>query len=208
MLTDTDVEMALAAVQRAPAGLDGWHVRHVGTAFEVVADGSDRALLVRCGAAVRHLFLALRAAGNAVTCELFPDPERPDLVARLQVCGTRIPSLPESELFAALWSWHSVSGPLAALPVPAPVLDHLRAVARADGCVLDVVDPEGTDPLLLVLGAPGDDPGDAVTQGWALSDLLLSLEHEGLAAIPLPDQPQTVLRVGVPRPVLAAAAPG
>jgi hypothetical protein len=208
VLTETDVEMALAAARRAPAGLDGWRVRHVGTTFEVVADGSDHALLVRCGAALRHLFLALRAAGNAVTCELFPDPVQPDLVARLQVCGTRIPSLPESELFEALWSWRTASSPLADLPVPAPVVDHLRAVVRADGCALDVVGPPDAGPLVLVLGAPGDDPGDAVTQGWALSDLLLSLEHDGLAAAPLPDHPQTVLRVGVPGPVLAAAAPG
>ena len=244
-------------------------------------------------AALRHLFLALRAAGHAVSCELLPDPDDPDLLARLHVTGTRIATLPEVDLFSALWGRHTERAPFAPDRVPDAVLDHVRAIVTADGCALDVVGPgaglpvavltaraervletdpalraeqlrwttdepgpvgvpatrDGTrgsdvplrrfgaaptestheppvpeDPLLLVLSTPTDTPSDWLTAGWALSDVLLTLEHQGLVASPLTQvlelpalraqlrgalglssHPQMMLRVGVPGPVRSPA---
>jgi hypothetical protein len=93
-LTEAEVDRVLGVAQAAPS-LDNsqpWSIEPVGEHFEVrtdvrravpVADPDGRQRVVSTGAALFNLRLALRVLGRTPDTRLFPDPDRPDLVARV-----------------------------------------------------------------------------------------------------------------------------
>lgn len=305
MLTDQDLEVAVAGAVRAPSvhNTQPWQFHRDGQSVELHADRSrllqeqdplGRELLISCGAALRQLYLCLRMAGDDLDCQLLPDPAQPDLLARVSVRGTRAATLPEVDMFSAIWTRHTDRAPFTDQPVDEPTIDQLRSIVEADGCALEVVgaddlaavavltsraeralendtalraeqlrwttpaattegvpashdgvrasdvalrrfgdlplplaqpDPPPVErPTLLVLSTPGDGARDWLTAGWALDDLLLILESQGLAASPLTQvmemptlraqlrgalgltgQPQVMLRIGYPGAVRTEA---
>jgi nitroreductase len=52
-----------------------------------VTDADSRQLTISCGAALHHARIALGAAGRRTAVTRFPDPEQPDLLARIEVGG-------------------------------------------------------------------------------------------------------------------------
>ena len=299
MLTELSYRSAVAAAIRAPSvhNTQPWLFHRSGNLITLRADRSrslpledptGRELHLSCGGALRHLLLGLRANQLDGTCELLPQADDPDLLAVVTVYDSDRMTLPESNLFAAVWTRHTdrsvFHDPTA---VSASLLSHLQAVAEADGCHLDVLDddgalllatlgaraehvletdeglateqqrwtselplpregvpvtrdaPRGSDvplrrfgggfsgvaddppapehPTLCVLSTDSDAPTSWLRAGWALSDLLLTLESEDLAASPLTQvleqpalraqltgglglqgHPQVVLRIGAP----------
>ena len=87
---------AVRSAVRAPSSLNTqpWLFRLVGDdTLELYADRAralpvvdprDRELTISCGAALFHLRVALRAAGRAGEVTLLPDPDDPDLLARVR----------------------------------------------------------------------------------------------------------------------------
>ena len=51
------------------------------------ADGTGRELMISCGAALYGVRLGMRALGHLPAAELFPDPDRPEILARVRLAG-------------------------------------------------------------------------------------------------------------------------
>ncbi|WP_372721281.1 hypothetical protein [Novipirellula sp.] len=67
-----------------------------------VVDPDDRELYISCGAALYQLRLALKADGLATLVTILPSRSDPDLVARVLVAGSHIPSSDEQTLVDAI----------------------------------------------------------------------------------------------------------
>ncbi|MBM2616363.1 nitroreductase family protein [Actinoplanes sp. LDG1-06] len=134
-----------------------WQFRIRGPRLEVYADPArrlpvldpdGREQLISVGAALFTLRLAIRRAGHRSDFELFPDPDRPDLVARvIATCPSPVTPAIEA-LAAAVPHRHTNRYPFARSEVPAAVLDRLREAAGREGARLAGTAPAGRDALL------------------------------------------------------------
>lgn len=113
-----------------------------------VLDPDGREQLISVGAAVFTLRLAIRRSGYRSDYTLFPEPDEPDLVAR--VTATRPSAVtPAAEvLAAAVPHRHTNRWPFAQIPVPRAALDRLCDAARREGAMLAVAHPAGRDAVL------------------------------------------------------------
>ena len=103
-----------------------------------VLDPVGRELLISVGAALFTLRLAIRGTGHRPHHRIFPDPDDPDLVARVDA-GPPLPPTPAVEaLVAAIPRRHTNRWPFAPSVVPQDALDHLRDAARHEGAGLEV----------------------------------------------------------------------
>src|SRR3954467_3269517 len=107
---DQVAEASIAAL-RAPSILNTqpWRWRLAGNHAELWADRSRQLsgldpdgnlLLLSCGTALHHAAVALLAGGFVADISRLPDPERPDLVARIRQ-GASCPA--DSLLYAAIY---------------------------------------------------------------------------------------------------------
>jgi nitroreductase len=128
----------------APSGhnTQPWLFKIDGDAVELYADRSralpvvdpdDRELTISCGAALLHLRVALQHFGYTGIVNPFPDPEDPDLLARVHLGKSREASAGEHELFGAITMRRTNRQAFEQREVPAPVLVALQAMAHAEG---------------------------------------------------------------------------
>lgn len=110
--------------------------------------GRDR--LISCGAALEHVRLAIRVLGWAPELTLFPEPDRPDLIARFRVTGRAEPSDVDANAHAAITARRSYRRPFAAVPVPDATVHRLIAANHTDGAGLRRV--RGPDEALALAG--------------------------------------------------------
>ena len=134
-----------------------WLFRVRGSAVDVYADAArrlpvldpaGREHLISVGAAVFTLRLALRRAGFLSDMTLFPAPDQPDLVARVNVTHQSPVTPAVEKLAAAIPHRHTNRRPFAQAPVPLDVLDHLRDAARKEGAALAVAGPAARETIL------------------------------------------------------------
>ncbi len=103
-------------------------------------DKDGREMLISCGAALFGLRLAIRSLGYRPVVELFPDPPRLRLLARVSL-GEPAPMTPgERHLLEALPRRHTHRGPFVPGPVPAGLLAALQHDALAEGATLALID--------------------------------------------------------------------
>jgi nitroreductase len=149
-LTRGDVLIAVQSAVRAPSLLNTqpWRFRLRGGALEVLADPARRlpvadptgwATRVACGAAVFNLRLAFAMHGTPARVTLRPDPQDPNLMARLAPGQHRPPTPMERQLFAAIAKRHSNRFPFWPDPVPADVRARLVDAARGESAWLELV---------------------------------------------------------------------
>jgi hypothetical protein len=125
-------------------------------------DPDGRLLLLSCGAALHHARIALAAAGWSVTVDRLPDPERGDLLARIQL-GQAIPADPEAQRMAsAALRRRTDRRAYGAEPVGEEMLTRLRRFVEFEGAYLHLV-PADQVPMLAIsseraAGAEHDDP--------------------------------------------------
>ena len=103
--------------------------------------GRDR--LISCGAALEHVRIALRVLGWGPEVRLFPEPDRPDLVARVRATGRAEPSDEDCRAHAAIGLRHSHRRPFGPAPVPDATVRLLLAANHTDGVGLRPVREEG-----------------------------------------------------------------
>jgi nitroreductase len=158
----TDLMRALAeaarVAQRAPSvfNTQPWRWR-VGTRtlelyrdpdrLVAATDPQGRQLMLSCGAALHHARVALAAAGRAITVTRFPDPDRPDLLATVDVHGHVRPDPRVGQLRGAIPRRRTDRRGFGAAAVPDAALAELAAAARTEDTDLYLVRPEQVPPL-------------------------------------------------------------
>jgi nitroreductase len=138
-------------------------------------DPAGRELVISCGAASMHADLAVRGLGHASQVRLLPDPDRPELVARLVVGDHEPPSDDDLRLLQAAPYRHTDRSPFADWPVALDVLDELGAAAEHEGAWLQVLST--ADMLELALWQAharaelaSDDAALSERAAWARAD--------------------------------------
>ena len=113
-----------------------------------VADSDGREMFISCGAALFTLRLAARRFGRVADVRLWPDPERPTLLADVDLGGERPVTADERRLFAQVERRHSHRGGFdARRPSPA-LLSKLSIEAGHEGAALRIVaDPRARQAL-------------------------------------------------------------
>jgi nitroreductase len=113
-----------------------------------VLDPAGREQLISVGAALFTLRLAMRRAGYRPEATLFPEPDEPNLVARVVPVGPEQPNAASEALAEAVPHRHTNRWPFAHTPVPPEALEHLRDAGRREGAVLTVANPSSRDAIL------------------------------------------------------------
>ncbi len=145
------VAYLIGAAARAPSvhNTQPWRFQVRDGGLELYADRSRqlhaidphaRELFISCGAALFGLRLAARHLGRMPLTELLPDPERRDLLARVQLGRAAPPSPAEWEMMAAVPHRHTHRGPFSAGALPAGLLPALQHDAVTEGAALVLLD--------------------------------------------------------------------
>ncbi|MET7472255.1 Acg family FMN-binding oxidoreductase [Micromonospora sp. NPDC005686] len=140
---------AVAAATLAPSlhNSQPWRFRITGREVLVYADhsrrldaldASGRELLISVGAALFTLRLALRAQGWRTTCAVLPEPESPDLVARVTLDREDPPPETVTTLAETIARRHTNRLPFTDSVVSADAIEELGSAAADQGAVLTI----------------------------------------------------------------------
>ncbi|SHK75253.1 Nitroreductase family protein [Pseudonocardia thermophila] len=146
MSGEPDLVAAVEQAVRAPSvhNTQPWRWRIHGRGVELYADphrhlpATDperRDLVLSCGAALHHLRVVLAAAGHATRVERTPDPDRSDLLARIELVDGE-PDPADAELFPAIAERRTERRRMSHRPVPPDVIERLAAQAQQRGALL------------------------------------------------------------------------
>ena len=117
-----------------------------------VLDPLGRERVLSCGAAVLHARLTIGCLGRACDVDVLPDPSRPELVAQLRVGGAVEADAEEDALALAIPRRYTDRGVFLDDPVPAEVVERLRAAAEREGAWAHPVErPEDRVALAVLL---------------------------------------------------------
>lgn len=105
-----------------------------------VGDPDGRAAYLACGAALLNLRVAAAVNGLQTRVVLTPDPNRPLLVARVELSNAYLPTPSDRELGAAIWERHSNRQPYRDDILPASVRAELVVAARSEQGLLHFLD--------------------------------------------------------------------
>lgn len=128
-----------------------WRWRIGGHAAELWADRTrqvpsidphGRLLTLACGVALHHAVTALAALGSTSAVAYQPEPDQPDLLARITLTGRQPPPAAAVRLFRAMAHRRSDRRPFADRPVPADTLEQLQAAAEAHHAHLAFTRPD------------------------------------------------------------------
>src|SRR3569833_2964112 len=156
----TPLEHAARAAQSAPSvfNTQPWSWQITGRTMELFAapdrrvesiDPDGRLLLLSCGAALHHARAALNAAGWAARVERLPDPQRPDLLARITLGGNAPPDPENQRMAAAMQRRHTDRRAFGDRAVPEAELTKLRRFVEYEGAYLHVVRPDQIPTLAI-----------------------------------------------------------
>ena len=163
-LNPDQVQDVLATAGRAPSlhNSQPWGFHPTRHAIELhadprralpVADPDGRELRMAGGAALFTLRLALHAHGIRPTVTLFPDRDRPDVLATVRHGGSRPPTPEQDRLLRAVTAWRTNRHPFTDEPVALPEQHALRRAALDEGSWLHIVDdPDQRATLRTIVG--------------------------------------------------------
>jgi nitroreductase len=98
-----------------------------------VVDPADRELVMSCAAALKNLTVALNYFGEGFDVTLFPEPDRVDLLARLELVSRPAAATPQlKDLFAAITRRHTTRRTFDPAAVTEQVFLELRRAALDD----------------------------------------------------------------------------
>jgi hypothetical protein len=144
------VRAAVALAVRAPSihNSQPWRWEYGPQGLELYADRTrqlpsidpdGRGLLVSCGAALWLAQLSLTAQGWPAGVQRFPDPARPDLLARIHVGAWCPPEARSRNLVVAAEGRRSERRPFGPEPVSAEILDELCRLVQTDAAYASLV---------------------------------------------------------------------
>jgi hypothetical protein len=206
---DTPDEIAqfiAAAALQAPSvhNTQPWRFYHGDREFTIVAnnerqlrvaDPRGREMMISCGAALLNARVAVRYLNFVPKVRVLPDPDLPNLVARL-TWDQQVPSLEyERELFAQIARRRTHRGGFDPAPLPGALLAALRGEAATEQATLTLL---ADDPLRTRAVAAVVEAGDCALR----LDSARAKEEAGWAPGPASSR-----RDGVP-PTAYPAAPG
>lgn len=129
---------------------------HTDEGRQLMVDPAGRMLTISCGAALHHVRVALAASGYGAAVERLPDPERPDLLARIRISGDREPNLAELALREAIDRRRTDRRGFADRPVPQVVVDRLRDAVEEQAAWLHVVHDDQLPMLAAAVAKAGE----------------------------------------------------
>jgi len=149
--TAFEVGVLARAVARAPSvhQTQPWVLEPAGDAVELFErpelglprhDATGRDRLISCGAALANLELGVLTQGKTASVLLLPEPETPELLARVRATGPREVTEAEAEQYSAIFRRHSYRSPFSRSPLPASRLRSLAASAAIPDVRVRVVD--------------------------------------------------------------------
>ncbi|MFI9638992.1 Acg family FMN-binding oxidoreductase [Micromonospora sp. NPDC051925] len=119
-------------------------------------DPDGRLLTLSCGAALHHARMALAAAGWRVDVDRLPDPDAPELLARLRATGPGGLDLAAARLTDVIPSRRTDRRAYGDRPVPGELLTGLRAAVEAEGAHLHLVRADQMPMLAVSTGRAAD----------------------------------------------------
>ncbi len=131
--------VAAAVLAASPHNTQPWIFHATNTRIDLRADLSrrmgdtdpyGRELQVGLGCALENLVLAAQQCGVEARVSLLPDPDDPQLVARVDLAAGEVR---QSALYDAIGNRHTNRGPYTDEPLPDGLLDDLTALADAGG---------------------------------------------------------------------------
>jgi nitroreductase len=148
-----------------------WRWRITADAMELYADDTrrldatdpdGRLLVISCGTALHHARIALAAGGRQPRVDLFPDTERPALLARIRM-DRELPADPETQrMAAAITRRRTDRRAFGDRVVDEDMLTRLRRFVEHQGAYLHVVRPDQMAMLAVTTEvAAGAELGDA-----------------------------------------------
>lgn len=121
-----------------------------------VVDHADRELTISCGAALFALRLSLRHFGYEAHVDALPEPNHPDLLARVTLGKRALASDMEHKMFAAILERRTTRVAFEDRRVPDALLSALANAAEAEGAWLWVVKETDQRSALAELVARAD----------------------------------------------------
>lgn len=121
-----------------------------------VVDPEDRELVISCGAALGQLEIAARHFGREPLVELLPEPDQPDLLARVALGGERAQSPDDTRLFSSILQRRTTRESYEPTPVPSAVRDDFASIAGAAGIELHAITERRARENIAMLVAEGD----------------------------------------------------
>lgn len=121
-----------------------------------VVDPDDRELVIGCGAALFQLCIAMRRFGHEDDIVCLPDPENPDLLARVRLGERWHATEEEHSLFDAILLRRTNRMPFFDRGVPESLLEDLREAAEKQSAWLHIVKSDQDRNALAALITEGD----------------------------------------------------
>lgn len=121
-----------------------------------VADPDGREMMISCGAALFTVRVALRYLGFVPKVRLLPDPDLPNLVARISWADQTPPVEYERELFAEIPRRRTHRGGFDPEPVPPSLLTVLHDEAAKEKAVLKIMADDGQRAALAAVVEAAD----------------------------------------------------
>lgn len=120
-----------------------------------IVDPDARELIISCGAALFNLKLAIRYFGFQDLVDIFPEPQQPDLLARIGIGHRLLASYETKLLFQALQKRRTNRQPFAEKPLNHFLLRELRLAASSLSTQLQII-PEDKRSTVIELITEGD----------------------------------------------------
>lgn len=121
-----------------------------------VTDPENRELAISCGAALLNLRVAARNFGLTTQTELCPEPDEPELLARLHLTGVAPSGRTDFRLFKAIRERRTTRLPFEAKPIPRALLFRWQKAAMYEESWMAIVDQPETRHSIARMIAEGD----------------------------------------------------